>query len=510
MIEETKVPTKVFISYSWDSEDHKERVLALANTLRNSEGIETDIDQYIRAKAPFTPAQGWDLWMEKRIEWAEFVLIVCTETYKRRFRGDEEPGIGRGSTWEGTIIRQHLYNNQLVSTKFIPVVFSLQYLTHVPIIFNGNDKYILEDEKSFRELCCRLRKEPTVKIPDVVSTKLQAPLEPKFFKPQKPQTEPPPVSFDVSRMIKVRIHRAFFRGSTTEYYFINITNVSPERLLEVTHVWYEDDKNNYVSVAQPSRKLPIRLDLDQSWETWIAVNELPIDNREYAYQSFYARISTGDVFKSEANLNIPPSGTVPGGAIQIQQAQQQDQNASQQGLEKQKQPTDALTEKETRSESLLKLEKLLKTEKIKEADEQTRKLILIENQNNLLTAPEIRQFPLDLLGSIDHLWMEYSTGKFGLKVQQQMWQKIQEPEKPRFKLFAKKVEPLTESQAWNRLGCLVGWRSDDEKLLSDAKFDFSIKAPQGCFPRTRSWLRHGYGNNVKQFAALMDRVAQLE
>jgi hypothetical protein len=36
--EETKAPTKVFISYSWDSEDHKERVLALANTLRNPNG----------------------------------------------------------------------------------------------------------------------------------------------------------------------------------------------------------------------------------------------------------------------------------------------------------------------------------------------------------------------------------------------------------------------------------------------------------------------------------------
>ena len=91
-----------------------------------------------------------------------------------------------------------------------------------------------------------------------------------------------------------------------------------------------------------------------------------------------------------------------------------------------------------------------------------------------------------------------------------MWQKIQEPEKPRFALFAKKVEPLTESQVWNRLGCLVGWRSDDEKLLPDAKLDFSIKAPPGCFPRTRSWLHGGYGNTVKQFVALMERVAQME
>ena len=198
--EETQAPTKVFISYSWDSEDHKERVLALANTLRVLWGIETDIDQYVRAKPPFTPSQGWDLWMEKRIEWAEFVLIVCTETYKRRFRGDEEPGIGRGSTWEGTIIRQHLYNNQLESTKFIPVVFSSQDLTHVPIIFSGHDIYILEDEKSLRGLCYRLRKEPIVAMPEVATAKLQAPPVPKFFSPQKPKAEPPAVLLDITEI----------------------------------------------------------------------------------------------------------------------------------------------------------------------------------------------------------------------------------------------------------------------------------------------------------------------
>ena len=194
---EAQEPTKIFISYSWDSDEHKERVLMLANTLRDPWGIEADIDQYIRAKPPYTPEQGWDLWMEKRIEWAEFVLIVCTETYKRRFRGDEEPGIGRGVTWEGTIIRQSLYNNQLGNTKFIPVVFSAQDLTHVPIILNGNDKYVLEDEKSLRELCYRLRKEPIVAMPDVASAKLQTPAKPKFFSPQKPSAEPPPVRLDV-------------------------------------------------------------------------------------------------------------------------------------------------------------------------------------------------------------------------------------------------------------------------------------------------------------------------
>jgi hypothetical protein len=195
----TENPTKVFISYSWDSEEHKEEVLRLANTLRNPWGIETDLDQYVRAKHPYTPAQGWDIWMEKKIEWAEFALVVCTETYKRRFRGDEEPGIGRGVTWEGTIIRQTLYNEQLRDTKFIPVVFSAQDLDCVPIILNGHDKYIIEDAQSFKELCYRLRKEPTVTMPDVARAKLQPPPEPKFLL----HSEPPAVVLNVPELQEV-------------------------------------------------------------------------------------------------------------------------------------------------------------------------------------------------------------------------------------------------------------------------------------------------------------------
>ena len=92
---------------------------------------------------------------------------------------------------------RNFYNNQLRNTKFVPVVFSVQDLIHVPIILNGNDKYILEDGKSFRELCYRLCKEPIVAIPDIATAKLQPPPEPKFFSPQKSSAEPPPVRLDV-------------------------------------------------------------------------------------------------------------------------------------------------------------------------------------------------------------------------------------------------------------------------------------------------------------------------
>ncbi|MBW4657399.1 MAG: NACHT domain-containing protein [Drouetiella hepatica Uher 2000/2452] len=195
MTEEAEAPTKVFISYSWDSDEHKEHVLAVANTLRKTWGIDADIDRYVRAEPPYTPVQGWDLWMQEKIEWAEFVLIVCTETYKQRFEGKEEPGKGLGVSWEGTIIRQHLYNAQLEDAKFIPVVCASPDLAHVPLILNSRDKYGLDNEKSYRELCYRLRRQNTVIKPELGVVKLELPPDPKFFSPQssqKPSIEFPP------------------------------------------------------------------------------------------------------------------------------------------------------------------------------------------------------------------------------------------------------------------------------------------------------------------------------
>lgn len=163
------------------------------------------------------------------------------------------------------------------------------------------------------------------------------------------------------------------------------------------------------------------------------------------------------------------------------------------------------------SNALERLEMLLSAQKWQEADERTKQIILQNNQGNLLTAPQIRQLPLELLGSIDQLWSGYSEGRFGLKIQRQQWQNIREPKKTFLqRLSAKKVEPLPESQAWSQFICLVGWYNEEKKqYIPDTKFNFSMKAPLGCFPRTRSWLHGGFGNSVKQFAVLLERIEQL-
>ena len=61
---------RVFISYSHDTVEHQERVLGLADRLRD-DGIDAEIDQYNAA-----PPEGWPLWCEQQI-----ASMVCTETY---------------------------------------------------------------------------------------------------------------------------------------------------------------------------------------------------------------------------------------------------------------------------------------------------------------------------------------------------------------------------------------------------------------------------------------------
>lgn len=115
---------RVFISYTHDSVFHDERVLKLSNVLRG-EGFDVDMDQ-------FHANQDWPLWMEKKIADSQYVLVVCTETYLRRWNNNEKPGKGLGAQWESRLTRQHLYESPTQHDKFVPVVFDRADLAYIP------------------------------------------------------------------------------------------------------------------------------------------------------------------------------------------------------------------------------------------------------------------------------------------------------------------------------------------------------------------------------------------
>ena len=67
--------------------------------------MDCHIDQY-----EVSPAEGWPRWMVNKVEWADFVLVICTETYHQRFKGKAPVGQGKGVKWEGAILTQELYD----------------------------------------------------------------------------------------------------------------------------------------------------------------------------------------------------------------------------------------------------------------------------------------------------------------------------------------------------------------------------------------------------------------
>ncbi|MFZ0256399.1 MAG: toll/interleukin-1 receptor domain-containing protein, partial [Gammaproteobacteria bacterium] len=112
-----KLPT-IFISYAHESEALRSSVKDLVHWLENR-GCRVLSDHAYQYRPPDV---GWQAWMHGCIDKAETVLVVCTPRLKLRYEKNEEPDTGRGATFEGAIITQHLYGNAMRNTKFFPVL----------------------------------------------------------------------------------------------------------------------------------------------------------------------------------------------------------------------------------------------------------------------------------------------------------------------------------------------------------------------------------------------------
>src|SRR5260370_22286466 len=145
---------KVFVSYSHDSPEHGDHVLALADRLR-SDGIDCILDQYEES-----PAEGFPRWMDRQIRAADFVLMICTSTYARRLMGEEEPDTGLGVRWEGNLIYQHIYNAGTSNSRFLPVLLPGANIANIPTPLQSATYYRLSIASGYEELYRRLTHQP--------------------------------------------------------------------------------------------------------------------------------------------------------------------------------------------------------------------------------------------------------------------------------------------------------------------------------------------------------------
>jgi tetratricopeptide (TPR) repeat protein len=171
---QSEIP-RVFISYSYDSEEQMDRVLSLADSLRK-DGIDCNIDQYVQS-----PAKGWYRWMMDEIEEADFVLMICTPQYIQRFRGDEKDEMAMGVTWEGAVITQELYHLAGENLKYIPILLSPRDADSIPNILRNTSRYLINNPKGYELLYRRLSNQHDTPKPRLGNLHIVLPKERRQF-----------------------------------------------------------------------------------------------------------------------------------------------------------------------------------------------------------------------------------------------------------------------------------------------------------------------------------------
>jgi len=136
---------RVFISYSHDSAEHTERVRRLADRLIG-DGQLCEIDLY----EP-NPPQGWPAWMDRKLEEADFVLVVCTDGYLLKATAMSQAS-GHGVKFESVLMLQDLYDAGMWNKKFIPVLFEELPASRIPRLLRPYTRYRLDDDGEYIDL----------------------------------------------------------------------------------------------------------------------------------------------------------------------------------------------------------------------------------------------------------------------------------------------------------------------------------------------------------------------
>ncbi|ARV63338.1 serine/threonine protein kinase [Nostocales cyanobacterium HT-58-2] len=140
-----------------------------------------------------------------------------------------------------------------------------------------------------------------------------------------------------------------------------------------------------------------------------------------------------------------------------------------------------------------KLDGLLAAGKWKQADEETKAILLkvsSRETKGYLNNEAILKFPCQDLLTINQLWVKYSNGRFGFSVQKHIWQSV----------GGKPGE--FNGEHWIRFGERVGWRSTrhHQILLASwttrewsyySQIKFTLDAPEGHLPRIWDEWRGG-------------------
>ncbi|MBD2038359.1 GUN4 domain-containing protein [Leptolyngbya sp. FACHB-321] len=426
---------KVFISYSWDSEDHKDKVYHLAQALRD-DGIDCIIDQFVQSP------DNWDRWMLDQIDESDFVLIICTERYYQRYRGKEEVNKGLGVTWESTLIMGRVHDAQGRNTKFYPIFFDTPNRGIIPdgirtafynlsghILLNlDNDENRLIENSGYKDLYRLLTKQPAV-IPK------------KLGSLKKLET--------VDREIEERTKRERLQREQQR----QAEQLKREEVEATNLMSQHASLANITTLKNDAYRAERKQDWDLAQRLWVQVLAATSGSDMEAIEALQSlgiqQLTRTASSQRSSRAGVPPAPKQPSSLG--------DDLSSEVGV------------------SYTALRDVLREGQWWEANIRTKKIMLKiakREEERWLNDSSIENFPCIDLRTIDNLWMNYSQGKFGFSIQKRIWQEC--------------GSPRDSNENWNKFGDCVGWRTEGEWIFEGDE-TFAISAPKGHLPFCTVW-----------------------
>ncbi|BAQ63878.1 GUN4 domain-containing protein [Geminocystis sp. NIES-3709] len=139
-----------------------------------------------------------------------------------------------------------------------------------------------------------------------------------------------------------------------------------------------------------------------------------------------------------------------------------------------------------------KLQQLLQEGDIRSADEETTKIILevAGKQRDNLTPDDVAKYPCNSLSVIDALWKKYSEEKFGFSIQLKTYYQV-----------GGNIDTLRtqDTKILVEFADSVGWLNEKKQARFEEydSWNFSLSAPDGCFPA--HWWKSPYGLKMVTF-----------
>jgi hypothetical protein len=152
---DTTMKKEVFITYSWDSEEHIERVLSFTNHLRD-EGFDAEMD---KLHTQNETATDFYKMMHQAMTDYEKVIVVLSKGYKEKaenFKG------GVGNEYSLILKDIETEKNKYILISFEPISDEI-----TPLNFKGRHIFDLSNKKNLNELYAKLQNVKTIEFAEV-------------------------------------------------------------------------------------------------------------------------------------------------------------------------------------------------------------------------------------------------------------------------------------------------------------------------------------------------------